>query len=100
MRAGKEAGWVKTRPFKLEGKRLEVNVDAREGGNIRIEVLDEAGQGIEGFSGNEAMPYTSVDELRLRPRWGPRDDLSALAGRTVRLRFHLQKAALYAFQIL
>ncbi len=100
LRAGEEPGWVKTRPFKLEGKRLEVNVDAREGGTISIEVLDEAGQAIEGFSRNEAMPYPSVDELRLRPRWGQRDDLSALAGRTIRLRFHLQNAVLYAFQIL
>ena len=52
---------MKTKPFKLEGKRLEVNVDAREGGRIRIEVLDEAGQAIGGFSGDEAIPYISVD---------------------------------------
>lgn len=100
LRAGEEPGWVKTKPFKLEGKRLEVNVDAREGGRIRVEVLDEAGQAIGGFSGDEAIPYISVDELRMRPRWEPQDDLSSLVGKIIRLKFHLQKAVLYAFQVL
>ena len=50
LRAGEEPSWVKTKPFKLEEKRLEVNVDARKGGRIRIEVLAEAGQAIGGFA--------------------------------------------------
>lgn len=86
-----------TKPFKLEGKTLQVNVDA-QAGDIRVEILDEDGKSIPGFSGTYAATYQRVDDLRLAPRWKGDPDLASLAGKSVRLLFHLKNAKLYSFQ--
>jgi len=106
-------GTVVTKPFKLEGGSLEVNVDAK-GGSVAVEVLDAAGEPIPGFAGKNVLKYNSADGLRLKPMWrdskallnsqgkltGLRfNDLSKLKGQVVRLRFTLQNARLYAFQV-
>ena len=85
-----------TKPFKLEGDCLELNVDARRG-ELLVEVLDAAGQPLAGYGGDNAVTYRNVDELRLSPGW-PKP-LSKLKTQTIRLRFHLRNAALYAFQV-
>jgi hypothetical protein len=87
--ASDKEGTIITRPFKLEGDKVEVNVDAKEG-SLQIELLDETGKAISGFSSKSE----GVDKLRLTPKW----DLSKLKGRTVKLKFTLQSATLYAFQ--
>jgi len=85
-----------TKPFKLEGDRLEVNADASTGW-IQIELLDGTGKGISGFSGKATKRYQSVDKLRLRPEWKTGGNLSNLRGKTIKLRFTLKNASLYAF---
>ena len=89
---------VVTRPFKLDGNTLQVNVDA-QAGDFRVEILDESGKPIPGFSGTDAPTSQRVDDLRLVPRWQGGADLSSLAGKAVRLRFHLKNAKVYSFQI-
>ena len=89
---------VVTKPFELEGGRLEVNVDARAG-RIQVEILNEDGKALLGLSGKDAAEYQAVDDLRLRPAWQNGKDLSALKGKVVRIRFRLRNARLYAFQI-
>jgi hypothetical protein len=97
--AGQQEGSLITKPFKLEGRRLQLNVDAGDNGTIRVEILDAASQPIPGFSGDQAKSCRGVDELRLEPAWTDHSDLSALTGQTVRLKIHLEKARLCAFQI-
>lgn len=98
LQAKQKPGTVVTEPFKLEGDGLQINVDAG-GGRIQVEVLDEDGEPIPGFSGNDAPTYEGVDQLRLAPRWKDDANLSALVEKVVRLRFHLSSTKLYAFQI-
>jgi len=98
LEAKEKPGTVVTKPFNLEGRRLEVNADARAG-RVQVEILDENGKAIPGFSGKDAAEYQAVDNLRLKPAWKDHKDLSALSGKVVRLRFHLSNARLYAFQI-
>ena len=88
LSAGEKNGTIVTKPFKLGGDRLEVNVDAKDGW-VRVELLDESGEAITGFSSTSK----GVDELRLTPKW----DMSKLKGKTVKLKFTLQNAKLYAF---
>jgi hypothetical protein len=88
-------GTVVTKPFTLEGRTLQVNVDAPRG-IFAVDVLNDAGKTIAGYEGEQ---YDAVDQLRLQPRWKRHGDLSPLVGRTVRLRFRLQNADLYAFQV-
>jgi hypothetical protein len=96
QRAGDRVGTIITKPFNLTGDKLEVNVDAKTGW-LQIELLDETGKAISGFSGKAAKQYKGVDELRLRPKWNTGGDLSRLKGKTVKLRFTLQNTKLYAF---
>jgi len=90
-------GTITTKPFKLQGDTLQVNVDAGKG-RFYAEVLDADGKAIPGFTVNEAEVFSGVDELRLQPQWKNKD-LSALKGKTIRLKFYLKNAKLYAFQI-
>ncbi|MAV37955.1 MAG: hypothetical protein CMJ59_21155 [Planctomycetaceae bacterium] len=98
LEAKDKPGVVVTKPFRLMGDSLQVNVDAR-GGRIQVEVLGEGGKGIPGFSGKDAAEYPTVDELRFKPAWKDHQDLSALSGRVLCFRFRLHNARLYAFQV-
>ena len=91
QKAGDRVGTITTKPFELQGYELALNVDAKTGW-VQIELLDEMGKLIPGFLGK----CTGADELRLRPKWTS-GNLSSLKGRTVKLRFTLQNAKLYAF---
>ena len=95
--AGK-AGTVLTRPFTLRGTRLQVNI-AAPGGSYQVEILDAAGQPLEERAGRPPRVYQDLDELRHQPRWKEKR-LASLQGQTVRLRFTLNKATLYSFQVL
>jgi hypothetical protein len=96
--AKNKLGTITTKPFELEGNTLQVNVDASQG-RFYVEVLDSDGKPIPGFTVNELNYYGSVDELRLKPQWKDNKDLTSLKGRTIRLKFYLYNARLYAFQI-
>jgi len=91
-------GTVVTRPFRLEGRTLQVNV-AAAGGALKVELLDAAGKPIPGFSGDAANTQPGCDELRLEPQWKNHADLASLKGRTIRLKFTMDNARLYAFQV-
>jgi hypothetical protein len=96
LAAADKPGVVVTKPFKCEGDMLEVNVDAKDG-SVRVELLDENGKAIPGFSGAAAKQYKGADELRLTPQWKSGGVLSSLKGKTIKLKFTLQNARLYAF---
>ncbi len=98
LEAKDKPGTVVTKPFKLEGDKLEVNVDAKAGW-VQVELLDETGKAIPGFSGKTAKQHKGVDDLRFKPAWKNNKDLSALKGKVVQIRFRLRNARLYAFQI-
>jgi len=89
---------VVTKPFELHRSKLQINVDAKNG-EVSVEVLDEAGKPMPGFTQDEAKLFKAVDDLRLQPRWKGQSDLAALKGKVVRLKFHLKNAKLYAFQL-
>jgi hypothetical protein len=96
LNAGDEEAIVLTKPFRLKGDALQFNVDANQG-TVRIDVLDASGEPLKGYSGSDATTYREVDELRLSPHWS--EPLKDLRGETIRLRFHLTRAALYSFQV-
>ena len=89
FRAGDEIGTLITKPFELDGDQLLVNV-AAENGWIQIELLDASGSVMPGCS----TKHERVDELRLDPNWVR---LAKLKGTTVKLKFTLRNAKLYAF---
>ena len=86
-----------TKPFKLDGTKLLVNLDA-SGGEVRIEIVDESAKPIANYSGEHSAVARDVDQLRWSALWGSTDDLSSLDGKIVRLKFSLRNAKVYAFQ--
>ena len=88
-------GTVTTVPIQFRGSHLEINADAHWG-EIRVELLDEGGDAIEGFGRFDCEPVIG-DSVRHRVNWAG-GDLSRLEGTTAKLRFHLRCSRLYAFQ--
>ncbi|MBP3592459.1 MAG: hypothetical protein J6K14_08260, partial [Clostridia bacterium] len=85
-------GTVTTKPVIFEGDSLEINFKTSALGGVRIEILDENGKPIEGYDsgrifGNSLSRPVDFDA-----------PLSALAGKTVRLRITLMDADLYSFR--
>lgn len=95
MDAGSDAGTLTTRPVRFRGKHLFVNLDAPEG-QLRVEVLNAEGQPISPFDRERCRPIRG-NSTRQTVSWEGANDLSAVAGKPVRLRFHLTDGRLYAF---
>jgi hypothetical protein len=96
MDAGDTTGTLTTRPVTFKGKHLFVNADCPKG-EIRVELLDEAGKVIAPFSAANCKPL-SCDKTLAAITW-TKGDLSTLAGKTVRFRFSLKNARLYSFWV-
>jgi len=71
-------------------------IPPRADGTAHAGILDETGEPIPGYSLSNAVALTG-DKMRQRVAWNKSRSLSKLAGRTVRLKFHLRHANLYAF---
>jgi len=97
MDAVETPGTVTTVPIVFHGRHPFVNV-ATENGELRAEVLDAEGRVIPPFSRDRAIPVR-VDSTRQRLAWEGADDLSAVAGKPARLRFHVSNGSLYAFWV-
>jgi hypothetical protein len=98
LSAADEPGTITTRPFKVEGRQLELNIDASQG-QVSVEILDAAERPIPGFARQDCRSSERIDELRFQPRWENQAGIAALEGQVVRLGIHLHNAHLYAFQI-
>lgn len=97
MEAGATPGSLTTRPVTFKGKRLFVNVDCPEG-TLQVEVLDEKGKAIRGFSQKNCVPIR-VNSTIQAVQWKGGSDLTSLAGKPVRFRFYLTQGSLYAFWV-
>lgn len=90
-------GQVTLKPLDLAGvKEILVNADAT-GGSVRVELLNEDGYRLRGFTKDDAEPL-AVDGLRQPARWRGKA-LSDLPPGRYLVRIHLQNAALYAVTI-
>lgn len=97
MDAGTDGGTLTTKQVTFSGHRLFVNVDCPEG-RLRVDVLDENGKPIEGFSRARCRPL-AVNSTMSEVTWEGTKDLSRLVGRPVCFRFHLQNGQLYSFWV-
>jgi len=95
MDAGSQGGTLTTRPVTFSGQHLFVNTACAEG-ELRVEILDEADRAIEPFTLARCRPI-SDDKTLQRIEWANVSNLAPLAGKSVRLRFHLKGGSLYAF---
>ena len=96
-RAGYNMGTLTTKPFRFDGNALELNVATSASGLVKVEVLDESGAPIDGFTLEDAEAIFA-NAIRHRVSWNGSTDVGALSGRTVKLRFTMQDADLYSFR--
>ena len=64
---------------------------------MQIELLDESGNPLPGFSMADMDPMFG-DSLDRMVEWKGKGDVSELSGQTIRMRFILKDADLFAFQ--
>ena len=100
MQAGKQEGFLTTEQLSFDGKYLFVNVDVRNKKSaLAVEVLDETGNPIPGFTKKESVVLKKQNSTRQMVTWKNMKDLSALSGKNIRLKFYLTDGDLYAFWI-
>ncbi len=97
-------GTLTTRPLTFEGSRLQINasgVDKYVGpgyGSVRVEVLDgKTGLPIPDFQKGNSDEF-GEDAISHTVTWKGRSNLESLRGKTIKLKFHLDKAKLFSFQ--
>lgn len=92
--ASAKKGEFVTKPLTFEGTMLNVNLVSR--GDSRVEILDDTGKALPGFTAEDCEPLKG-DFVDHAASWKG-GDLKALAGKTIRLRFMLNDADLFALQ--
>ncbi|MEX2188387.1 MAG: hypothetical protein WD875_16385, partial [Pirellulales bacterium] len=78
-------------------RELELNFATSAAGSIEVEIQDEAGQPIDGFSLADCDTIIG-DRIAHVAKWKGKSDVSSLAGRNVRLRFVLEDADVYSLR--
>ncbi|MCH2130614.1 MAG: DUF1080 domain-containing protein [Pirellulaceae bacterium] len=95
--AGPTGGSLRTRPFQFAGTQLQINAEVKDGGAVRVALVDESGEPLEGFRRDQCDPTTG-DSIAHVISWEGRTDLSKLRGKLVRLEMSLKNADLYSFR--
>jgi hypothetical protein len=93
--ADKETGIAVTRPLTFQGNKLTLNVAAA--GKVLVEIQDEKEKAMPGFSIADCDPI-KTDSVRHVVSWKENNNLTALAGKTVHLKFEMTDAKLFALQ--
>jgi hypothetical protein len=97
VNAGWRGGELITKPLKFTGDRLDLNFSTSAAGDIRVEIQDADGKPFPGFTLDDSAEIFG-DEIDRTVQWKSGSDVSSLSGKTVRLRFVLKDADLYALK--
>jgi hypothetical protein len=95
--ADHRGGWLETPPLTFDGSRLRLNVDTGAMGTAFVELRDEEGKPISGFTLDECEEVGG-NFLDQQVYWKGNPDVSSLRGRVVRVYFRMKRAKLFAFE--
>ena len=90
-------GELVTRPLCFDGRELVINYATSAAGSLRVEMQDQEGRPLPGYSLAESAEIYG-DEIEQAVTWKGSSDVSQVAGETVRLRFVMKDADLYAIR--
>lgn len=100
MHADKEEGFLLTEKLSFDGNYLFVNADVNtRKAALAVEVLDEKGVPVPGYTKKDCIVLKNVDTTKAMITWKGHNDLNALHGKNIRLKFYLTNGDLYAFWI-
>ena len=90
-------GTFTTKTLTFTGSRLLLNYSTSAAGSIRVEILDETGTPLDGFSGENASDLTGnwIDQEITFPGG---QNVGELAGKPVKVRFTMKDADLYSIR--
>ncbi len=99
VRGGAKGGDLLTRALVLGNlaERLVLNYQTHDGGSLRVGLESMDGEPIPGYGVKDCSPLQG-DSIRANVNWSGGPDISTLKGKTVRLRFQLEKADVYSLQ--
>jgi hypothetical protein len=102
LNAGYEEGEFVSKPLIFQGAELELNYGTAAAGMLRVELQDAAtGAALPGFALDDCRSIWG-DEIARVVKWGTGPDavtdVSALAGKPVRLRFVMNEADVYSIR--
>jgi len=94
--ADHKGGWIETPLMTFSGKRLRLNIDTGSMGTGYVELRDADGKPIPGFTlaDCEEVGGNFIDQAVY---WKGSPDVSALAGKPIRIYFKLTRAKLFSF---
>jgi len=95
--APQEGGHLVTPPLVFRGHCLTLNIDVAALGGATVEIQDEAGQPIPGYTLDDCDRIL-MNDVAFVVRWKGNADVTPLAGKPVRLKIAMRSAKLYAFQ--
>ncbi len=91
------SGEVLTKPIQFDGNTLNINYRCKDGGSIMVEVCDASGATLDGFSRTDCASLNG-DETDQVVSWKFGSGIAGLAGESIRLRFVLKNAEIFAMQ--
>ena len=99
LHAGRAGASVVTKPLVFDGNRLSLNLAGSAAGSLRVELRDEAGAAIPGFTFADCDEVFGDSTDRI-VGWRGERDVSRLAGRPIRIAFRLSEVDLYSMRFL
>ena len=97
LTAGYDGGEMMTKPFVFDGEALELNFSTSAAGEVFVDLLEEEGNKIPGFSKEECQAIIG-NELARPIYWNKNTDVSKLSGKAVRMKIYLKDANIYSFK--
>ena len=90
-------GEMVSRLLTFSGSELVLNYSTSAAGSVRVEIQGPSGEAIPGYALEDAQEIVG-DEIERLVAWEAGSDVSALAGKPVRLRFVMKDADLYSLR--
>lgn len=90
------SGELTTNKLQFDGKYFFVN--AKITGSLKVELLDENGEVISGFSKDDCNPITG-DSTKKLVTWSSNQSLDSIQGKNIIVKFYLDGGDLYSFWI-
>jgi len=95
--AGYDEGEMLTKLFEFKGKELEINYSTSAAGFIKVEIQDQYGTTVQGFTLDDSKEIIGNEITRI-VSWNGITDISTLESKPIRLRIVLKDADLYSFK--
>lgn len=97
IKANYIGGEMITNPFTFTGDNLYINFATSAAGEIKVEILDDQDNVVDGFSKDDCQILIG-NEIKKNVKWRSDQTVKELQGKVIKLRFFLKDADLYALK--